>query len=41
MTADRIINGVFCAIGIGIFYWLWSHDILTASLIWKIISTDI
>jgi hypothetical protein len=41
MTADRIINFVLCSIGALIFYALWRYDVLSASLIWKILSAEI
>jgi hypothetical protein len=40
-VADRIIYGFFYALGALIFYELWEHDILTASLIWKILTAEI
>jgi hypothetical protein len=40
-VADRIVYGFLYAVGALIFYELWEHDILSASLIWKILAAEI
>jgi hypothetical protein len=35
------VNLLMCCIGALIFYELWKHDILTAEMIWKILSAEI
>jgi hypothetical protein len=41
MKPDTVIDIVCCAVGALIFYELWSHGILTAGLIWKILRAEI
>jgi hypothetical protein len=40
MKADPV-EFLLCCIGVAIFFWLWRHDILSASLILKILRAEI
>ena len=41
MVADKVINGFFIALGIFGFWCLYHFDILSLSLIWKILTAEI
>ena len=42
-TPERFdpLNAIMCCIGAGIFFALWYYDVLSAKIIWKILTTDI